>query len=169
MPVTQVIIQGSVSQQEQGIASSARQFFLQIAQVMGLAILGLIFTTSYASGFAANSEGFAQTLPPVAHAAFSEDPTITLDAKRYRPIESSILAQPDGTALLEKTREAQRNGVARGIDGVYTGSLIAGLIILAVCLTLREIPSGAHSTSPPRCSTSERRGASLTESQAKLP
>ena len=149
MPVTQVIIQGSVSQQEQGIASSARQFFLQIAQVMGLAILGLIFTTSYASGFAANSEGFAQTLPPVAHAAFSEDPTITLDAKRYGPIESSILAQPDGTALLEKTREAQRNGVARGIDGVYTGSLIAGLIILAVCLTLREIPLRRSFDEPP--------------------
>ena len=75
-----------------------------------------------------------------AHAAFEADPTVSLDVKRYAPIRAAILAQPDGEALLAKTHDAQREGVARGIDNVYTGSFIAGLVILVICLTLREIP-----------------------------
>ena len=139
MPVTQVIIQGSVSQRDQGIASSARQFFLQIAQVMGLAFLGLIFTSSYTSGFTARSADFAAQLPPAAYQAFSVDPTISLDAQRFAPIKRAIEAQPNGEALLARTIEAQRDGVAHGIDIVFTASTVASVIILVICLTMKEI------------------------------
>ena len=108
MPVTQVIIQGSVSQRDQGIASSARQFFLQIAQVMGLAFLGLIFTSSYTSGFTARSADFAAQLPPAAYQAFSVDPTISLDAQRFAPIKRAIEAQPNGEATLSSRLRRSR-------------------------------------------------------------
>ena len=140
MPVTQVIIQGSVSQQEQGIASSARQFFMQISQVMGLAFLGLIFTASYTSGFVARSAGFAEQLPPAAYRAFSADPTVSLDARRFEPIKEAIEREPNGPALLAQTLAAQREGVAHGIDMVFTASTVASAIILVICLTMKEIP-----------------------------
>lgn len=139
MPVTQVIIQGSVSQAEQGVASSARQFFMQIAQVMGLAILGLVFTASYTSGFQARSAQFAQQLPPTAYAAFLHDPTVTLDAHRWAPVRDLIAAQPDGDALLARTLTAQRAAVADGTDNIFTGTMIASALILVICLTLKEI------------------------------
>ena len=43
-----------------------RQFFMQIAQVMGLAFPGLIFTTSYTVGFERQASGLATALPPAA-------------------------------------------------------------------------------------------------------
>ncbi len=139
MPVTQVIIQGAVSQAEQGVAASARQFFLQIAQVMGLAILGLVFTTSYTSGFTKSSASFSSQLPPAAYAAFQADPTVSLDAKRFEPVKESILAEPNGQQLLDQTILAQREGVAHGIDNIFRGTTGAGVIILVVTFMLREI------------------------------
>jgi EmrB/QacA subfamily drug resistance transporter len=139
MPMTQVITQGAVSQAEQGVASSARQFFLQIAMVMGLAILGLAFTGSYSGGFARHSAAFAQQLPPAAYQALREDPTITLDATRFEPIRAQIEQQPEGVALLQRTLQAQREGVADGIGAVFTGTFVAAVAIFIVCITLREI------------------------------
>lgn len=139
MPVAQVIIQGSVAQSEQGVASSARQFFMQISQVMGLAILGVAFTSSYGSGFQSASASFASELPPAAYAAFESDPTLALDASRFGPIRAEIVGRPGGEQLLAQTLEAQRVGVARGIDAVFTGTFVSGALILAICLSLREI------------------------------
>jgi MFS family permease len=139
MPVTQVIISGAVSQAEQGVANSTRQFFMQIAMVMGLAILGLVFTTSYSRGFEVRSAAFAQQLPPAAYAAFEKDPTITLDEHRWAPIGALITAQPDGEALLARTRAAQRAAVADSMSNIFTATLGASILILVICLTLREI------------------------------
>jgi EmrB/QacA subfamily drug resistance transporter len=139
MPVTQTITQGAVSQAEQGVASSTRQFFLQIAMVMGLAILGLAFTGSYSAGFARHSADFAQQLPPTAYEALREDPTITLDATRFEPVRAQIEAQPEGAALLARTLQAQREGVADGIGAVFTGTFVAAVAIFVICLTLREV------------------------------
>jgi MFS family permease len=139
MPVTQVIIQGAVSQAQQGVAASARQFFLQIAQVMGLAILGLVFTTSYTSGFTRASASFGQQLPPAAYAAFQADPTVSLDARRFEPVKETILAQPNGQQLLDQTITAQREGVAHGIDNIFRGTTAAAAIILVITFMLREI------------------------------
>jgi Na+/melibiose symporter-like transporter len=138
MPVTQVVIQGSVSQQEQGIASSARQFFMQIAQVMGLSFLGLIFTSSYTTGFVARSSTFAAKLPPAAYEAFRDDPTVALDVRRFEPVKRAIEATPNSAALLEQTLTAQREGVAHGIDMVFTASTVASGIILVICLMMKE-------------------------------
>jgi EmrB/QacA subfamily drug resistance transporter len=139
MPVTQVIIQGSVSQEDQGVAASARQFFLQIAQVMGLAILGLVFTTSYTSSFVRNSAEFSALLPPAAYEAFKADPTVTLDARRFEPLRETIIAEPNGQALLDRAVVAQRAGVAQGIDNIFTGTLGAAVLILLLSISLKEI------------------------------
>lgn len=139
MPVAQVIISGAVSQAEQGVANSARQFFMQIAMVVGLAILGMVFTTSYTRGFEERSAEFAQLLPPAAYAAFVEDPTITLDQRRWAPLSALITAQPNGEALLARTLTAQRLAVADGTNNIFTGALIGSASILVVCLSLKEI------------------------------
>jgi MFS family permease len=139
MPVTQVITQGAVSQAEQGVASSGRQFFLQIAMVMGLAILGLAFTSSYSAGFERHSAAFSEQLPAEAYEAFHADPTITLDEARFEPVRAQIEQQPEGAVLLERTLQAQREGVADGIVAVFTGTFIAAIAIFVICITLREI------------------------------
>jgi EmrB/QacA subfamily drug resistance transporter len=139
MPLTQVLTQGAVSQAEQGVAASTRQFFQQIAQVMGLALLGLVFTGSYTSGFERSSAPFASSVPPAAYAQFHDEPSITLDARRFEPLRRQMLETPGGEALLSKAVAAQKDGVAKGIQEVFTGSMVAAACIFLICLTLREI------------------------------
>ena len=137
-PVTQVVVQGAVSQQEQGVASSTRQFFLLIGNTLGVALLGLVLTTSYISAFAANSRDIAPIIPAATYQQFN-DPTLALEAGRYDAARTTVRALPDGEAILQKALSAQRAAVATAIDHVYLGALACALGVLGMALALREI------------------------------
>jgi MFS family permease len=137
-PVTQVVVQGAVSQDEQGVASSVRQFFNLVGQTLGVAALGLVLTTSYVNAFTRDSAGIAQTMPPAVYQQF-KDPTLALDPVRYSAATQQILALPGGDATLAKARASQRQAVATAIDHVFIGTLLMILIVLALAISLREI------------------------------
>ena len=54
-------------------------------------------------------------------------------------MKESILAQPNGQQLLDRTIVAQREGVAHGIDNIFKGTTGAAAIILVITFMLREI------------------------------
>ncbi|MEO6398539.1 MAG: MDR family MFS transporter, partial [Tepidiformaceae bacterium] len=96
-PTISVIVQSSVSQAYMGVATSSRQFFMQIGQVMGVAIFGLVFTTTYASTF--NSEispETASTLEQAGATAQFNDPTLALDERGSKQVSDEVLALPNG-------------------------------------------------------------------------
>ena len=177
-PVSQVVVQAAVSQDEQGVASSARQFFLHIGNTLGVAALGVVLTTSYASAFADESRDLVPLIPPATYRQFS-DPTLALEPVRFAEARDAVRALPDGAATLDRALTAQRSAVATAIDHVNAGMLLCTLVVLALAIALREItlrrsfdPAGeAPRTSeraPDRAPASDSATDSATDS-ASLP
>jgi len=158
-PTISVVVQASVSQEHIGVATSGRQFFMQIGQVMGVAIFGLIFSTTYASSFSSDVSSQAKSeMSPALYQQF-EDPTRALDVRGFAQVRSQVLALPDGQAVLDSALQGQKDAVATAIDRLFLASAFAavGLIVLAV--TLKEIPLRGPTTAPVK--DAEERAATL--------
>src|SRR5439155_9965524 len=125
-----VVVQSSVSHAHMGVATSGRQFFNQIGQVMGVAVFGLIFTTTYASALGDNiSSADRAQLPPATYAKF-EDPTLALDPRGYEQVRQEVLGLPNGQTILDDTLRSQKDEVATAIDRLFLGSTLAAVGIL---------------------------------------
>ncbi len=138
-PISQVVVQAAVSSDEQGVAASSRQFFVQVAQAFGTGIFGLVFATAYLSGFVHDTRDLAAAVPPAVYEEF-KDPTKALDVTKFRATADVVRAQPGGEVLLQHAREAQQRSVASAIKLMFGVSTAAAVGVLIVALTLRQIP-----------------------------
>jgi len=139
-PTISVIVQSCVGQELMGVATSSRQFFMQMGQVLGVAIFGLIFTTTYASGFSgAISSQTRATLPPDVYQEF-QDPTLALDPLAYAKVTETVRALPGGDAVLQDAVTSQKDAVATAIRRLFLGSTLAGIVVVVLAVTLKEIP-----------------------------
>ncbi len=136
-PVTQVVVQAAVQQDQQGIAGSTRQFFNQIAQTLGAAMFGLLLTAGYAGAFAEHSAPFAAALPASVLQQF-QDPTIALEPAKFAELTAQVSKLPNGASILEQAQRAQRDSVADATDGMYRIVLGAALVILVIAILFRE-------------------------------
>lgn len=134
MPTMSVVIQNAVPHQYLGVATSSRQFFMQIGGVLGTAIFGVLLATTFQSQF-------RRDVAPETRAAVSaqtlrrfEDPTLALDRRAYGQVQAAILAQPDGAARLADARRAQQAAITTAIHRVFMVSV--GIIAAALTLTL---------------------------------
>jgi hypothetical protein len=59
--------------------------------------------------------------------------------------------------LLARTLNAQRAAVSDGISNIFTGTMIACVLILALCLTLKEITLRRSFDAPPAASEASTR------------
>jgi hypothetical protein len=140
-PTISVIVQSSVSQSLMGVATGSRQFFMQIGQVMGVAIFGLVFTTTYGSAFSSDiSAETAATLQQAGAMEQFNDPTLALDARSSKRVSEEVLALPNGAVALSAATQAQKSAVATATERLFLGSTFAGILVLIVALLMREIP-----------------------------
>jgi hypothetical protein len=124
-----------------GVATSSRQFFMQIGQVMGVAIFGLVFTTTYQSSFTSDISPDTRAVLAQAGATGSfNDATLALDKRTSDKVNAEVLAQPGGAAALAQASQAQRHATATATERLFVGSTIAGLIVVLIAVTLKEIP-----------------------------
>lgn len=139
-PTISVIVQSCVGQELMGVATSSRQFFMQIGQVLGVAVFGLIFTTTYSSSFSGDISSQAKaTLPPAVYQQF-QDPTLALDPLAYGKVTATVRALPNGDAVLNDAVTSQKDAVATAIRRLFLGSTIAGVVVVALAVTMKEIP-----------------------------
>lgn len=139
-PTISVIVQSCVGQELMGVATSSRQFFMQIGQVLGVAIFGLIFTTTYASSFSGDiSSQTRATLPTAAYQEF-QDPTLALDPVAYTKVTETVRALPNGDAALQDAATSQKHAVATAIQRLFLGSTLAGIVVVILAITMKEIP-----------------------------
>lgn len=139
-PTMSVITQSAVDHKYLGVATSGRQFFMQIGQVLGTAIFGVVLATSYASAFSDNLSVEARDeLPPAIRDKF-DDPTLSLDKANFESVRQEVLALPDGQAVLDSALAAQREGVTTAIDQIFLLASAAGMVMLLLALTIPEIP-----------------------------
>ena len=152
MPTMSVITQSAVDHKLLGVATSGRQYFMQIGQVLGTAIFGVVLATSYSSSFASDVTAQARTEVAPATLAQFDDPTLALDPRAFGAVKAEVLALPNGQAILDSTVAAQREGVATAIDDIFLGSAAAAAVVVLLAITLPEIPLrrgfGAATTRP---------------------
>jgi EmrB/QacA subfamily drug resistance transporter len=140
MPTLSVIVQNAVAHEYLGVATSARQFFMQIGQVLGTAIFGVILATTYASAFSDNVSDEARTaIPPETLARF-DDPTLALDERQFGGVRTEILGLENGQKLLDSTVDAQKEGVAVSIEHIFIGSSGAAALALLMLVIMKEVP-----------------------------
>jgi MFS family permease len=139
-PTGSVVVQACVTHDQIGVATGGRQFFNQIGQVLGVALFGLLFTTTYTASF-------SSSLAPADHAAIGDtayhamqDPTRALDRTSFASIRDAILSRPDGERLLDATLTAQKSAAAEAIDRIFLGATAAGVAMVMISLVLREFP-----------------------------
>ena len=139
-PTMSVVIQSAVPHEQMGVATSGRQFFMQIGQVLGVALFGVVFTTTYASAFDTELPAAARTaLPTDAYEEF-RDPTLALDRLRFARVTKELQGQEGGQAVLAQTVEAQKEGVADAIQRLYLFASIAGVFVVLLAIFIPEIP-----------------------------
>lgn len=154
MPTMSVVIQNAVSHRYLGVATSSRQFFMQIGGVLGTAIFGVILTTTFQSEFRQQVSPAAQsTVAPQTLAAF-EDPTLALDERTFDQVQSEVLALPDGAAVLADARDAQRHAISTAIHRIFLWSVSIIGVALVLALLMKERPL-RRSNGPPEPAAEE--------------
>ena len=140
MPTMSVVIQNAVSHQYLGVATSARQFFMQIGQVLGTAIFGVVLATTYQSSFDSELSPETRTQIPAATLSRFDDPTMSLDERTFGQVKEQVRAVPNGDVLLDDALDAQRVAVADGIHRLFLISVAIAGFGLAMTLLSRELP-----------------------------
>ena len=139
MPTMSVITQSAVAHEYLGVATSGRQFFMQIGQVLGTAIFGVVLASSYTGSLHERLPEQTTAAVPAATLAKFDDPVLPLDPRNYNPVKQQVLALPDGQQHLDNILDAQRHGVADAIDDIFLGSAVAALGVVLCAVTIPEI------------------------------
>ena len=148
-PVINVIVQASVAQEQTGVATSSQMYFRQIAQVLGVALFGAVFTASYSATFAGNLDAETRAvLPAAVEQALEGDATLALDPERMEAARAAFLAAGGGPALFERALDAQREAVAVANRRLFLLSAIGGAVLVALSLALTEIPLRGRASTP---------------------
>ncbi|MDE2670497.1 MAG: MDR family MFS transporter [Chloroflexota bacterium] len=148
-PLINVIVQASVSQEETGVATSSQMYFRQIAGVIGVAVFGVLFTTTYSSSFTENLDEDVQEVMSVAvFEELRDDATISIEEERMEDVRTRFLEEGGSESLFERALGAQQVAAAAGNQRLFFISAIGGLILVIASLALTEIPLRGRSPAP---------------------
>ena len=150
MPTMSVVIQNAVSHRYLGVATSSRQFFMQIGGVMGTAIFGVLLTSSFQSHFLSDVAAETRAALPAATLERFEDPTLSLDKKAYASATEAVLATANGEQHLANAREAQRTAISTAIHRIFSVSIVVlcGTVVLALLMKERPLRRTAAVSEP---------------------
>jgi len=128
MPLLNLAVQNAVPHEKVGMATAARQFFLQIGSAVGTAAFGVVLSTVLTAEFTHRATPLLAQLPAQARAA------IDLDS-----IRSGVFASVPGPAVAQ-VREVFRVAFTVGITRIYAYAAALLLLALLVATALPEIP-----------------------------
>jgi EmrB/QacA subfamily drug resistance transporter len=140
MPTMSVVIQNAVSHQFLGVATSARQFFMQIGGVLGTAVFGVLLTVTFQAQFRAELSPTTRDVVAAATLEKFEDPTLVLDQRTFARVQAAVLEQPGGADHLAEARRAQRSAIATAIHRVFSCAIAILGVTLVLTLLLPEQP-----------------------------
>jgi len=140
MPIMSVVIQNAVPHKYLGVASSSRQFFMQIGGVLGTAIFGVILTATFQSQFDKQLSAEARAVMPPAMIERFEDPTLALDDRTYNAVQEELRSMPGGDQALEDAQAAQKSAITTGLHRIFTFAVAIVGITVVLAILLRELP-----------------------------
>jgi EmrB/QacA subfamily drug resistance transporter len=140
MPTMSVVIQNAVPHKYLGVATSSRQFFMQIGGVLGTAIFGVLLTTTFQAQFRQNVSPDTRAVVSQQTLRKFEDPTLALDTSVFGQVQTEILALPEGTTHLANARQAQRTAIGAAIRRVFAFSAAVIFAAFVLALLMQERP-----------------------------
>jgi EmrB/QacA subfamily drug resistance transporter len=146
MPTVSVVSQNAVAQQYMGVASGARQFFMQIGSVLGVTIFGVVLANSYSSTFNAELGPQTEAAVPAGLLARFDDPTLALNQRQFGGVQAELRQLDNGEALLNELVAAQREGVASAMRHIYLGASVLMVLAMLTAFGLKGLPLRRSST-----------------------
>jgi EmrB/QacA subfamily drug resistance transporter len=139
-PTMGVVIQNAVSHRYLGVATSTRQFFMQIGAVAGTAVFGVLLTTTFQGQFRHDVSPATRAAVPAQTLERFEDPTLSLDTSTFEQVQAEMLARPDGATHLAEARRAQQTAIGAAIHRIFEVAVVIVALGLVVALLLKEMP-----------------------------
>ena len=122
-----VAMQNSIDRSVMGVSTATMTFFRSFGGSLGIALFGTLFSARVASVVGRAIRGTGET---------RSVSTLIRDPKTVRALPSAV-------------RTAVVNGLGSGVKSVYVAVIGVLLVLLAVCLTLGEIPLATGADSAP--------------------
>ena len=129
-----------------GVATSALQFYRSVGGLLGLAVLGSVLATRFASRL-------EQATPEAARAALSEgrfqelqnDPRALVDAAAADRLRTDLAATgADGAALAQEVLDALGTALRDALDGIFAVACIASALALGCAWFFRVTVRREH-------------------------
>ena len=153
-PTFMIAVQNSVPHAFLGVATSATQFYRSIGGAVGLAVLGSLMASRFASGL-------FESLPPAAQeavsreslAALSRNPQALMDPDTLKGLVGDLgQTGPEGAAVVDQLLLGLRMALSSAISDVFVVALLVLAIGFVVTAFLKEFPlrgrESASSTGP---------------------
>jgi len=151
-PVYTLVVQNSVPRRVLGVATSSLQFFRSIGGTLGLAILGSVVTSRFATALPGSvPESVQQVIPSEKLATITGDPYALLSPEAGAQLEQSFESiGPEGIGLLSEFMDVLRQALSSAISDVFLISLAMVIAAWVVTLFLKGIPQGDQSKIRPK-------------------
>ena len=139
-PSFTIAVQNAVPHSLLGAATSATQFYRSVGGAMGLAVLGSLMASRFASGLSESlSPAMKQALPPERLASLGNDPQAVVDPNALASLQASLGSGGD-SVLAEELLATLRGALGDAIGEAFLVGL--GILVLAAAATafLKEYP-----------------------------
>ena len=122
-----------------GVATSALQFYRSVGGVMGLAVLGVVLATRFASSLEeAVPESVKGALADGQLEDLQSDPRALLDTAAADGLRADLeAAGPDGAPVAQQLLDSLRVALLEALDSVFVVACIAAALSLGVALFFR--------------------------------
>ena len=133
-PTFTLAVQNSVPFRLMGISTSALQFYRSIGGMLGLAVLGSVMASRFASKLEETAPGdIVAALPPGQLDAIKNNPQALIDPSAVDRLKDGFAqAGPDGAQMVETLLASLKSALAGAISDVF----IIGSVVLALSLVV---------------------------------
>ncbi len=142
MPLYTIAVQNAVPYSVLGVATSSTMFFRFIGGSVGLALLGSVMSSRFASELTARlPSGIAGMIPPQAISSLANNPQALVSPEAQVRLQDMFSRMGSaGSALYEQTFQALRESLSSAISEAFLVAVVVMVIAFVVNFFLKEIP-----------------------------
>ncbi len=141
-PIFTIAVQNAVSYRVMGVATSTTQFVRSMGGTLGLAALGALMTTRFASAFTASvPSALRQALPPEQLAALGKNPQALVSPEAQQQLQAALAhLGPQAGAVMDQLLTTIKAALASAIADIYIVAFVVTLAAVVVTAFIKEIP-----------------------------
>ena len=141
-PAHNIAVQNAAPFRFMGVAISAGQFCRSIGGAFGLAVMGSIMTSRFASFFLSNVPSSVKGVVPVEKLnSLANNPQALVSYDAQRELQIMIVDEGSlGAGIFNETLQAMRLALSLSISEIFIISFVVLLVAVGVTIFIKEIP-----------------------------